>query len=152
MKRTGASYARLNGHVTARQSKSRSSRAKPRHDQDCDFHAVMRSWKKTRPELLPVHRPLCPKCQKRMTTTAVSDRPAAFATTCLHGVVLSEQYYSLSAGAITRATRDQKPTALKARKRTPRPHDGFDSVGSSEEGTLTPPTFEAAHVGARNSP
>jgi hypothetical protein len=30
------------------------------------------------PELLPVHRPLCPKCQKRMTTTAVSDGPAGF--------------------------------------------------------------------------
>jgi hypothetical protein len=29
---------------------------------------------------------------------------------------------------------------------------GFDSVGSSERGTLTPPTFETAYVGARNSP
>jgi hypothetical protein len=87
MKRTGASYARLNRHVEARQSKSRSSRVKPRHDQDCEhdvwryFHAVMGSWKKPDPELLPVHRPLCPKCQKRMTTTAVSDGPEGFATT-----------------------------------------------------------------------
>jgi hypothetical protein len=35
----------------------------------------MGSWKKPDPELLPLHRPLCPKCQKRMTTTAVSDGP-----------------------------------------------------------------------------
>lgn len=57
----------------------------PRRDQDCEhdawryFHAVMGSWKKPDPELLPVHRPLCPKCQKRMTTTVpVSDSPAGF--------------------------------------------------------------------------
>ena len=38
----------------------------------------MGSWKKPDPELLPVHRPLCPKCQKRMITTAVSDGPEGF--------------------------------------------------------------------------
>jgi len=38
----------------------------------------MGSWKKPDPELLPVQRPLCPKCQKRMTTTAVSDGPEGF--------------------------------------------------------------------------
>ena len=38
----------------------------------------MGSWKKPDPELLQVHRPLCPKCQKRMTTTAVSDGPEGF--------------------------------------------------------------------------
>jgi hypothetical protein len=38
----------------------------------------MGSWKKPDPELLPVHRPLCPKCQKRMRTTAVSDGPDGF--------------------------------------------------------------------------
>src|SRR5882757_2463725 len=42
------------------------------------FFAVMGSWKKPDPELLPVHRPLCPKCQKRMRTTAVSDGPDGF--------------------------------------------------------------------------
>jgi ribosomal protein S27AE len=38
----------------------------------------MGSWKKPDPELLPVHRPFCPKCQKRMITTAVSDGPEGF--------------------------------------------------------------------------
>ena len=38
----------------------------------------MGSWRKPDPELLPVHRPLCPKCHKRMTTTAVSDGPEGF--------------------------------------------------------------------------
>jgi hypothetical protein len=42
------------------------------------FFAIMGSCKKPDPELLPVHRPLCPKCQKRMTTTAVSDGPEGF--------------------------------------------------------------------------
>ena len=39
---------------------------------------VMASWRKPNPELLPVHRPPCPKCQRRMTTTAVSDGPEGF--------------------------------------------------------------------------
>jgi hypothetical protein len=42
------------------------------------FLAVMGSWKKPDPELLPIHRPFCPKCQKRMMTTAVSDGPEGF--------------------------------------------------------------------------
>jgi hypothetical protein len=42
------------------------------------FSNVMGSWKKPDPELLPVHRPPCPKCQRRMTTTAVSDGPEGF--------------------------------------------------------------------------
>ncbi len=41
----------------------------------------------------------------------------------------------------------------KQREKSPSPRTrGFGSVGSSERGTLTPPTFEAAYVGARNSP
>ena len=43
-----------------------------------NWSGVMASWRKPDPELLPVHRPLCPKCQKRMTTTAVSDGPEGF--------------------------------------------------------------------------
>ncbi len=42
------------------------------------WSGVMASWRKPDPELLPVHRPLCPKCQGRMRTTAVSDGPEGF--------------------------------------------------------------------------
>jgi hypothetical protein len=40
MKRIGTSYARSSGRVTARRSKSRSSRAKPRRDQDSEHDAA----------------------------------------------------------------------------------------------------------------
>ena len=43
-----------------------------------NWSGVMASWRKPNPELLPVHRPLCPKCQRRMRTTAVSDGPEGF--------------------------------------------------------------------------
>jgi hypothetical protein len=42
------------------------------------FFGVMASWKKPDPELLPIHRRFCPKCQRRMITTAVSDGPEGF--------------------------------------------------------------------------
>jgi hypothetical protein len=38
----------------------------------------MGSWKKPDPELLPIHRPRCPKCQMRMLTTAICDDPEGF--------------------------------------------------------------------------
>ena len=38
----------------------------------------MGSWKKPDPELLPIHRPRCPKCQMRMITTAICDGPEGF--------------------------------------------------------------------------
>jgi hypothetical protein len=38
----------------------------------------MGSWKKSDPELLPIHRPRCPDCQTRMMTDAVSDGPQGF--------------------------------------------------------------------------
>jgi len=40
MRWIGASYARSSGHISARKSKSRSSRAKPRPDQDCEHDAA----------------------------------------------------------------------------------------------------------------
>jgi len=40
--------------------------------------AGMGSWKKPDPELLPMHRPRCAKCQTRMITVAVSDGPEGF--------------------------------------------------------------------------
>ena len=42
------------------------------------FFAIMASWKKPDPELLPIHRPRCPNCQTRMITAAVSDGPEGF--------------------------------------------------------------------------
>jgi hypothetical protein len=42
------------------------------------FFAIMVSWKKPDPELLPIHRPRCPNCQSRMITVAVSDGPEGF--------------------------------------------------------------------------
>jgi hypothetical protein len=36
---------------------------------------IMGSWKKPDPELLPIHRPRCPKCQQRMITSAVLEGP-----------------------------------------------------------------------------
>jgi len=33
---------------------------------------------KSDPELLPIHRPRCPNCQARMTSTAVSSGPEGF--------------------------------------------------------------------------
>jgi hypothetical protein len=38
----------------------------------------MESWKKPDPELLPILRPRCPKCQMRMITAAVCDGPDGF--------------------------------------------------------------------------
>jgi hypothetical protein len=38
----------------------------------------MGNWKKPDPELLPIHRPRCPKCQMRMIAAAVSDGPEGF--------------------------------------------------------------------------
>jgi tRNA(Ile2) C34 agmatinyltransferase TiaS len=38
----------------------------------------MASSKKTDPELLPIQRPRCPKCQMRMRTAGVSDGPDGF--------------------------------------------------------------------------
>jgi tRNA(Ile2) C34 agmatinyltransferase TiaS len=38
----------------------------------------MASWKKPDPELLPIQRPRCPKCQMRMRTAGVSDGPDGF--------------------------------------------------------------------------
>jgi tRNA(Ile2) C34 agmatinyltransferase TiaS len=32
----------------------------------------MESWRRPDPELLPIHRPHCPKCQMRMITARVS--------------------------------------------------------------------------------
>jgi hypothetical protein len=42
------------------------------------FFATMGSRKKPDPELLPIHRPRCPKCQMRMITAAVADGPEGF--------------------------------------------------------------------------
>jgi hypothetical protein len=38
----------------------------------------MASSKKPDPELLPIQRPRCPKCQMRMRTAGVSDGPDGF--------------------------------------------------------------------------
>jgi hypothetical protein len=38
----------------------------------------MASWKKPDPELLPIHRPRCPRCQLRMLAVGVSTGPEGF--------------------------------------------------------------------------
>jgi hypothetical protein len=56
-------------------------RQSPRPDTKFSLGAIflaMGSWKRPDPELLPIHRPRCPKCQKRMISTAVSDGPDGF--------------------------------------------------------------------------
>ena len=35
-------------------------------------------WKTSDPELLPIARPRCPKCQTRMVTAAVEEGPEGF--------------------------------------------------------------------------
>jgi hypothetical protein len=42
------------------------------------FLIIMAIWKKPDPELLPINRPRCPKCQMRMITAAVLDGPQGF--------------------------------------------------------------------------
>jgi hypothetical protein len=42
------------------------------------FFAIMASWKKPDPELLPIHRPRCPRCQLRMLAVGVSTGPEGF--------------------------------------------------------------------------
>jgi hypothetical protein len=39
------------------------------------FFAIVTSWKRPEPELSPIQRPRCPKCQTRMRTAGVSDGP-----------------------------------------------------------------------------
>src|SRR5579863_5840107 len=39
---------------------------------------VMRMWKTSDPELLPIGRSRCPKCQTRMVTAAVEEGPEGF--------------------------------------------------------------------------
>ena len=38
----------------------------------------MRMWKTSGPDLLPIGRPRCPKCQTRMVTAAVEEGPEGF--------------------------------------------------------------------------
>ena len=38
----------------------------------------MEIWKRPDPELLPVHRPRCPRCQVRMLAIGVSTGPEGF--------------------------------------------------------------------------
>jgi hypothetical protein len=42
------------------------------------FLAIVASWRKPDPELLPIQRPRCPKCQAWMRTARVSDGPKGF--------------------------------------------------------------------------
>jgi hypothetical protein len=46
---------------------------------DCGYSlAIVANWRKPDPELLPIHRPRCPKCEMRMRTARVSDGPKGF--------------------------------------------------------------------------